>query len=426
MELFQLYSGGMTNVNSADIWRMQYSTYFALENMVGALAYSSINRQFALSAGTPTANISGGQWRVSLKRGYYMINGQLSLLKSDTYTDLQDFTSTGYIYENNANDYLIQKAGNGYSDYFLSIAIQDNYDPLGDKTFADGNVRQTWLKREFTVSFSPTPTSYLLRVRIKDDGSDVQIVEYPTDINKAFAYRYGNTLSESDFLSPLYSHNARTKLMTQHSAYLLNGGYLNGVANIPYTDTTITATSRSEIYAGLAIQQCMKYSVAINAQDLFDNAVTYYESPYFKPDIQRDSITDIIIDKVEFVKLNGIVVEKTFSHPYTAKIDFTAGKPSLVTLEYKDMFDLDSGLIRIYSMPGYPQVTDNVNITTTHEIFAYNPDYVNNSLPDGGAFKNGLTNLALNYEAHKAPENGTDFDNFKISYRFRIDDGTAI
>lgn len=417
MELFQLYSGGMTNVNSADIWRMQYSTYFALENMIARLCYSSTNQQFAVVAGTPTASIVAGQWRIQLKKGYYMIDQKLSLLKQDMVTDLQDFTSTGYIYEYMTNGTLAQQPDNDYSDYFLTLTLADNYDPLGDKTFADGNVRQTWLKREFTVSITGTkPSQYLMRIRIKNDGTDCSIVEYPKDLNSAFAYRYGVPISETDLMSPLSDFKARTKLMSQHTGYLMNGGYLQGVAIIPTTEFTITNDPKY-IFSGVM----NNFTATISAQDLLDNSVIYNESSNFRPNITTNDIVSLIVDKIDFCSHNGLNMTKSWTTLNMKEtIDYNlAGRPSQLSINYQDLlFPKDDWLKVAYSPTVFPNTQQPTNPESNEPWKAFGYRYESGTI--------SMSNVLLDDVKEKAPVAGTDFDSFQITYRFRYNKSSIL
>ena len=423
MDLFQTYSGGMTNVNTADLYRMQYSTFFALERVLAYMCRASYAGQYVLTGGNVSIGVSNGQMRVNIPKGYYVINNKLCCLKSNTYSSYVNMTQTNTIYEYNASDGLVSKTESGYSDYFVVLTQTNTYDPLGDKTFADSQVRQTWLIQGFTISITSTqPSYYFCRLRIKHSDSTVTLVEAPKNIYDVIGYRYGDTARESQLLKYGGDHDARMKLLTQHDYYLMNGGYINGVGMVASSGLTITESEIKEMLTGYSISTCKLYSTSINCQALLNSSVVYSDSSLFRPNISTDDISDIIIDKIDFVLHSGADVSKVFEFPINTVINFNAGAPSTIDIDWKDKFELNSANVRITNLlasTGQPTVQDGVSTADQPKRYVYG-DVLNIMPADGGHVDNAITPLFINATSKKAPVANTDFDSFKICYRFRI------
>lgn len=423
MELFQTYPGGMTNVNTADLYRMQYSTFFALERIMAYLCRASYAGQYVLTGGNVSTGVSNGQFRVNIPKGYYIIDNKICCLKSNTYSDYVNMTQTNTIYEYNASDGLVSKTENGYSDYFVKLTEQNQYDALGDKTFADGTVRQTWLTQGIQITVSSNQSSYYFcRVRINHSNNTITLVEAPKNIYDVIGYRYGDTARESQLLKYGGDHDARMKLLTQHDYYLMNGGYINGVGMVASSDLTITETQIKEMLLGQSISTCKLYSTSINCQALLNSSVVYSDSSLFRPNISTDDISDIIIDKIDFVLHSGVDVSKVFEFPINTSINFLAGVPSTIDIDWKDKFELNSANVRITNLlaaTGQPTVQDGVSTADQPKRYVYG-DVLNIMPADGGHVDNAITPLFINATSKNAPVAGTNFDSFKISYRFRI------
>lgn len=418
MDLLQTYPGGMTNVNTADIWRMQYSTFFALERIMAYLCRASYAGQYVLTGGNVSTGVNNGQFRVNIPKGYYIIDNKICCLKSNTYSDYVNMTQTNTIYEYNASDGLVSKTENGYSDYFVKLTEQNVYDANGDKTFADGNVRQTWLTQGINITVSSNQSSYYFcRVRIKHSDNTITLVEAPKNIYDVIGYRYGDTAREGMLLNYGGNHNARMRLLTQHDYYLMNGGFINGVAQLGVGDLTINTTTRT----GKSIYnvETKYYDTTITANTLLNASIVYPDSSLFRP--TAADISQIIIDKVEFVSHDGsnnILKSKTWD-AQTNEVNYLSGVPSSVKImwnDYRVLTDIASRILGNTTL--YPDVNTHGGIDDGKSDKWQNFTY--NFTEEEGGYKYATSNLIMDSDAKQAPRPTTDFDMLQVSYRFRV------
>lgn len=418
MDLFQTYPGGMTNVNTADIWRMQYSTFFALERIMAYLCRASYSGQYVLTGGNVSTGVNNGQFRVNIPKGYYIIDNKICCLKSNTYSDYVNMTQTNTIYEYNASDGLVSKTENGYSDYFVKLTEQNVYDANGDKTFADGNVRQTWLTQGINITVSSNQSSYYFcRVRIKHSDNTITLVEAPKNIYDVIGYRYGDTAREGMLLNYGGDHKARMRLLTQHDYYLMNGGFINGVAQLGVGDLTINTTTRT----GKSIYnvETKYYDTTITANTLLNASIVYPDSSLFRP--TAADISQIIIDKVEFISHDGsnnILKSKTWD-AQTNEVNYLSGVPSSVKImwnDYRVLTDIASRILGNTTL--YPDVNTHGAIDDGKSDKWQNFTY--NFTDEEGGNKYATSNLIMDSDARQAPRPTTDFDMLQVSYRFRV------
>lgn len=419
MDLFQTYPGGMTNVNTADLYRMQYSTFFGLERIMAYLCRASYAGQYVLTGGNVTVGVSNNKMRVNIPKGYYIIGSKLCCLKSNTYSDYVDMTQTNTIYEYNASDGLVSKTESGYSDYFVNLTQTNNYDPLGDKTFANGTVRQTWLVQGFTISITSTQsTYYFCRLRIKHSDNTVTLVEAPKNIYDVIGYRYGDTAREGMLLNYGGDHNARMRLLTQHDYYLMNGGFINGVAQLGVGDLTINTTDR--IGKSIYLSNNYKYDTTVTVNTLLDASMVYADSSLFRP--TANDISQILIDKVDFVYANygdNKLVKSVSCPTQTDEVNYLSGVPSSVKIAWQDeriVRDIANRIIDNTTI--YPDVDTNGAIddgkTSKWQNFTYT------GTTGTGNDRYATTNLLLDSEYYQAPRPAIDFNILQISYRIRI------
>lgn len=418
MDLFQTYSGGMTNVNTADLYRMQYSTFFALERVLAYMCRASYTGQYVLTGGNVSIGVSNGQMRVNIPKGYYVINNKLCCLKSNTYSSYVNMTQTNTIYEYNASDGLVSKTESGYSDYFVVLTQANTYDPLGDKTFADSTVRQTWLVQGFTISItSSQPSYYFCRLRVKHSDSTVTLVEAPKNIYDVIGYRFGDTARESQLLKYGGDHDARMKLLTQHDYYLMNGGFINGVAQLAVGDLTINDTDRK----GKSILNVSnhKYDTTVTVNTLLNASMVYADSSLFRP--TANDISEIIIDKVDFVSHDGNndLVKSVSCPTQTDEVSYLAGVPSAVKIAWQDEIIVrDYANYILDNTTLYPDVDNNGAIDDGKSSKWQNFTYTGTSGTGNSRF--ATTNLFLDNDFYQAPRPTTDFDMLQVSYRFRV------
>ena len=418
MELFQTYPGGMTNVNTADLYRMQYSTFFALERIMAYLCRASYAGQYVLTGGNVSTGVSNGQFRVNIPKGYYIIDNKICCLKSNTYSDYVNMTQTNTIYEYNASDGLVSKTENGYSDYFVKLTEQNQYDALGDKTFADGTVRQTWLTQGIQITVSSNQSSYYFcRVRINHSNNTITLVEAPKNIYDVIGYRYGDTARESQLLKYGGDHDARMKLLTQHDYYLMNGGFINGVAQLGVGNLTINTTNRQG--KSLYLTNNYIYDTTVTVNTLLNASMVYSDSSLFRP--TANDISEIIIDKVDFVSHDGNndIIKSVSCPTQTDEVSYLAGVPSAVKIAWQDdriVRDIANRIIDNTTI--YPDVDANGAIddgkTSKWQNFTYT------GTTGTGNDRYATTNLFLDGDYYQAPRPTTDFDMLQVSYRFRI------
>lgn len=419
MDLFQTYPGGMTNVNTADLYRMQYSTFFALERIMAYMCRASYAGQYVLTGGNVSTGVSGGKFRVQIPKGYYIINEKICCLKSNTYSEYVDMTQTNTIYEYNASDGLVSKTETGYSDYFIKLTEVNSYDPNGDKTFADGTVRQTWLTQGISISISSSQsTYYFCRVRINHSNNKITLVEEPKNIYDVIGYRYGDTAREGKLLNFANGdHKSRMRVLTQHDYYLMNGGFINGVAQLSVGDLTINTTTRT----GKSIYNVgtKYYDTTITANTLLNASIVYPDSSLFRP--TAADLSQIIIDKVEFVAHDGsnnILKSRTWD-AQTNEVNYLSGVPSSVKImwnDYRVLTDIASRILGNTTL--YPDVNTHGAIDDGKSDKWQNFTY--NFTDTEGGDKVATSNLIMDSDARQAPRPTTDFDMLQISYRFRI------
>lgn len=419
MDLFQTYPGGMTNVNTADLYRMQYSTFFALERIMAYMCRASYAGQYVLTGGNVSTGVSGGKFRVQIPKGYYIINEKICCLKSNTYSEYVDMTQTNTIYEYNASDGLVSKTETGYSDYFIKLTEVNSYDPNGDKTFADGTVRQTWLTQGISISISSSQsTYYFCRVRINHSNNTITLVEEPKNIYDVIGYRYGDTAREGQLLNFADGdHKSRMRVLTQHDYYLMNGGFINGVAQLSVGDLTINTTTRT----GKSIYNVgtKYYDTTITANTLLNASIVYPDSSLFRP--TAADLSQIIIDKVEFVAHDGsnnILKSRTWD-AQTNEVNYLSGVPSSVKImwnDYRVLTDIASRILGNTTL--YPDVNTHGAIDDGKSDKWQNFTY--NFTDTEGGDKVATSNLIMDSDARQAPRPTTDFDMLQISYRFRI------
>lgn len=419
MDLFQTYPGGMTNVNTADLYRMQYSTFFGLERIMAFLCRASYSGQYVLTGGNVTVGVSNNKMRVNIPKGYYIIGSKLCCLKSNTYSDYVDMTQTNTIYEYNASDGLVSKTESGYSDYFVNLTQANTYDPLGDKTFANGTVRQTWLVQGFTISITSTQsTYYFCRLRINHSNNTVTLVEAPKNIYDVLAYRYGDTARESQLLDFADGdHNSRMRMLTQHDYYLMNGGFINGVAQLGVGDLTINTTTRT----GKSIYnvETKYYDTTITANTLLNASIVYPDSALFRP--TAADLSQIIIDKVEFISHDGSnnILKSMSWDAQTNEVNYLTGVPSSVKIMWNDYYMLTDIAPRILGNTTlFPDVNTHGAIDDGKSDKWQNFTY--NFTEDIGGDKYATSNLVIDNDYKRAPRPTTDFDMLQVSYRFRV------
>lgn len=419
MDLFQTYPGGMTNVNTADLYRMQYSTFFALERIMAYMCRASYAGQYVLTGGNVSTGVSEGKFRVQIPKGYYIINEKICCLKSNTYSEYVDMTQTNTIYEYNSNDGLVSKTETGYSDYFVKLTEVNTYDANGDKTFADGTVRQTWLTQGISISISSTQsTYYFCRVRINHSNNTITLVEAPKNIYDVIGYRYGDTAREGQLLDfGDGDHNSRMRLLTQHDYYLMNGGYINGVAQFGIGDLTINTTARN----GKSIYnvETKYYDTTITANTLLNASIVYPDSSLFRP--TAADLSQIIIDKVEFISHDGssnILQSKSWD-AQTNEVNYLSGVPSSIKLMWNDYYMLTDLAPRIMGNTTlFPDVNTHGAIDDGKSDKWQNFTY--NFTEEISGDKYATSNLVIDNDFKRAPRPTTDFDMIQVSYRFRI------